>query len=169
MWEPLIKFLKLLNSEQAPHQLSLGLAFAMIVGFTPTLSLHNLLVLFFLLTLRANLSSFALGWVLFSLLGLLLDPLFHSIGQQLLTLPDLQQMWTAMYNSSFWRLSHFNNTILLGSLLFSVLAFLPFFLLSNRLIRLYRQRWQERMGRFYKRYIKWFKLGQFTSRFSRQG
>jgi len=167
MWEPLVKFLKLLNSEQAPHQLSLGLAFAMIVGLTPTLSLHNLLVLFLLLTLRANLSTFVLGWALFSLLGLLLDPLFHAIGLKLLSLPELEQMWTTMYNSSFWRLSQFNNTILLGSLLFSVLCFLPMFFLSNRLIRLYRLRWQERMGRFYQRYIKLFKLGQFVSRFSR--
>jgi len=167
MWEPLVKFLKLLNSEQAPHQLSLGLAFAMIVGLTPTLSLHNLLVLFLLLTLRANLSTFVLGWALFSLLGLLLDPLFHAIGLQLLSQPELEPMWTTMYNSSFWRLSQFNNTILLGSLLFSVLAFLPVFFLFNRLIRLYRLRWQERMGSFYQRYIKLFKLGQFVSRFSR--
>lgn len=167
MWEPLLNFLKLLNSEQAPHQLSLGLGLALIVGLTPTLSLHNLLVLFVLLILRANISAFLLGWALFSLLGLLLDPFFHQIGYDLLTQAGLQEMWTGMYNNSFWRMSHFNNTILLGSLLISVLAFLPLFFLSNRLIRLYRERWQERFSRFYQRYTKWFKIGQFASRFNR--
>lgn len=167
MLEPLLKFLKLLNSEQAPHQLSLGLGFALIVGFTPTLSLHNLLVLFLLLILRANISAFLLGWFIFSLVGLLLDPLFHQIGQSLLTQASLQEMWTGMYNNSFWRLSHFNNTILLGSLLFSVVAFLPFFFLSNHLIKLYRERMQERFKKFYQRYTKLFKIGQFASMFNR--
>ncbi|MDH5182634.1 MAG: TIGR03546 family protein [Gammaproteobacteria bacterium] len=167
MWEPLLKFIKLLNSEQAPHQLSLGLAFALIVGFTPTLSLHNLLVLFLLLMLRANISAFLLGWAIFSLLGLLLDPLFHLVGQNLLSQSSLHEMWTGMYNNSFWRLSHFNNTILLGSLLISVLAFIPFFFLSNRLIRLYRERMQERFKTFSQRFTKLFKIGQFASRFSR--
>ena len=166
MWDPLLKFLKLLNSEQAPHQLSLGLSFAMFIGFTPTFSLHNLLVLFLLLMLRANISAFMLGWALFSLLGLLLDPLFHSIGHSLLHQADLQTMWTGMYNNSFWRLTNFNNTILLGSLLFSVVAFIPFFLLSNRLVRLYRDRLQSRLQPIYQRYIKIFKLGKFATRFS---
>lgn len=167
MWDPLLNFLKLLNSEQSPHQLSLGLGFAMIVGFTPTLSLHNLLILFLLLVLRANISAFLLGWAVFSLLGLLLDPLFHLVGQSLLTQDGLLEMWTGMYNNSFWRLSHFNNTILLGSLLISVLAFLPFFILSNHLIKLYRERLQERFNQFYQRHIKLFKIGQFASKFSR--
>ena len=167
MWDPLLNFLKLLNSEQAPHQLSLGFGFAMIVGFTPTVSLHNLLILFLLLVLRANISAFLLGWALFSLVGLLLDPLFHQVGQSLLTQSGLQELWTSMYNNSFWRIAQFNNTILLGSLLISALAFLPLFFLSNHLIKLYRVRLQERFAQFYQRHLKLFKIGQLASKFSR--
>ena len=167
MLDPLLNFLKLLNSEQAPHQLSLGFGFAMIVGFTPTVSLHNLVILFLLLILRTNISAFLLGWALFSLLGLLLDPLFHPLGHSLLSQNGLQEFWTGMYNNSFWRIAHFNNTILLGSVLISVLAFMPLFFLSNYLIKLYRVRLQERFAQFYQRHIKLFKIGQFASKFSR--
>ena len=83
MWEPFIKLFKLINSEQEPHQISLGLSLGMITGFTPTFSLHNLLVLFVLLMIRANISAFIVATALFSLLAFALDPAFHSLGNTL--------------------------------------------------------------------------------------
>ena len=46
MLKTFAKFLKILNSDAAPGQISLGFAFAMIAGLTPLMSLHNLVVLF---------------------------------------------------------------------------------------------------------------------------
>ena len=81
MIETLAKLLKVLNSETSPGQISLGFCLAMIAGFTPVLSPHNLIVLLLVLVLRVNLSAFIVGWVLFSALAYALDPLFHLIGQ----------------------------------------------------------------------------------------
>ena len=39
------RFLKVLNSETNPGQISLGFYFAMVAGLTPLLSLHNLVVI----------------------------------------------------------------------------------------------------------------------------
>jgi uncharacterized protein (TIGR03546 family) len=169
MWEPFIKLFKLINSEQEPHQISLGLSLAMIAGFTPTLSLHNLVVLFLLLIIRANISAFIVGFALFSLLAFALDPAFHALGNYLLHLPGMQATWTEMYNNSFWRLTGFNNTVLLGSLVVSVIAFIPVFLLGNFIIRNYRSRIQARFANTSRRLNKFLKFGGLFSRFSQGG
>jgi len=169
MWEPFIKLFKLINSEQEPHQISLGLSLGMITGFTPTFSLHNLLVLFILLMIRANISAFIVATALFSLLAFALDPAFHSLGNTLLHLPSLQQTWTEMYNNSFWRLTQYNNTVTLGSLVVSLVAFVPLFLLGNFLIRNYRSRVQVRFAKFSGRLNKLLGFGGLFSRFSQGG
>jgi uncharacterized protein (TIGR03546 family) len=134
----LAKFLKVLNSNAEPLEISLGLCLAMIAGLTPLMSLHNLVVLFAVLVLKVNLSAFLLGLGLFSGIAYALDPLFHRIGLAVLTAPSLGNLWTSLYNSTLWRLEHFNNSIVMGSLLTSLALFVPFVLLGNMLIRRYR-------------------------------
>ena len=132
------RLLKILNSESEPGQISLALCLAMIVGLTPLYSPHNLLVILIVLLIRINLSAAILGWLFFSGLAYLLDPLFHRIGGAVLQAQALSGMWTAMYNTTFFRLAHFNNSILMGSLLFCLAGFVPCYLLFNALIRRYR-------------------------------
>jgi len=133
------RLLRVLNSETNPGQISLGFCFAMVVGLTPLASLHNLVVLLLVLILRVNLSAFLLGWAVFSGLAYLLDPVFHWNGLQLLTASSLEGVWTSLYNSTLWRLARFNNTIVMGSVVFSLVLFVPLYILSNLLIVRYRE------------------------------
>lgn len=139
MLRTVAKFLKILNSDAEPGQISLGFAFAVIAGFTPLMSLHNLIVLLFVLFLRVNLSAFLLGLALFSALAFALDPLFHRLGLAILTLPALNQFWTALYNWTLWRLERFNNSIVMGSLVVSLALFAPMVVVGNRLVVKYRE------------------------------
>ncbi len=132
------RLLRVLSSETNPAQISLGFCFAMVAGLTPLFSLHNLAVLLLVLILRVNLSAFLLGLAVFSGFAYLLDPVFHWNGLQILTAPALEGLWTSLYNSTFWRLTRFNNTIVMGSLIFSIAFFLPLYFLSNFLILRYR-------------------------------
>jgi uncharacterized protein (TIGR03546 family) len=140
MLKAIAKLIKVLNSDAEPGQIGAALGFSMIAGLTPFWSLHNLIVLLLVLVLRVNLSAFLLGLVFFSGLAFGLDPLFHRIGLWLLTAGSLNGIWTAMYNQTLWRLERFNNTIVMGSLLTSLVLFIPLLLLSNLLIRQYRAR-----------------------------
>lgn len=133
-----IKFLRVLGSEAEPIQISLAIALAMIMGFTPLFSLHNFIVVFVLLTFRINIAAFLLSWTLFSGLAYLLDPMFNSVGLSLLQQESLQSIWVTMYNSVYWRVANFNNTLLMGSLTVSLLAFVPVVLICNILIKQYR-------------------------------
>jgi uncharacterized protein (TIGR03546 family) len=137
--EAIANLLKVLNSETEPGQISLALCLSMIIGFTPVLSPHNLLVLLLALVLRVNLSAFGLGWAFFSGVAYLLDPLFDSLGKAVLTAPGLTGLWTALYNTAWFRLDRLNNTITMGSLLFSLVAFIPGLIFFNLLIRRYRE------------------------------
>ena len=86
------RFLRVLNSETNPGQISLGFCFAMVAGLTPLMSLHNLVVLLLILILRVNLSAFLLGLGVFSGVAYLLDPLFHWYGWHILTAPSLEAL-----------------------------------------------------------------------------
>jgi len=132
--------LKLLNSEAEPAQISLALCLSMVLGFTPLFSLHNLIILFAVCVVKVNLSAFLLGWAVFSGIAWLGDPLFHGLGNWILTLPALEGLWTALYNISLFRLARFINTVVMGSLISALVLFVPLLLVFNRLITAYRDK-----------------------------
>ncbi len=140
MVNSILKLLKVLNSEAEPGQISLALCFGMISGFLPFFSIANLLILLIVFLVRVNLSAFFLATAFFSGVAYVLDPVFHRIGLVLLTASQLQGLWTVMYNSTFWRLQRFNNSVVMGSFLFSLAAFVPAVILFNFLVRKYRER-----------------------------
>jgi uncharacterized protein (TIGR03546 family) len=134
------KVLKILASETEPGQIGLALSFALIAGLTPLFSLHDLPVLFLVLVLRVNLLAFILATLLFSAVAWLLEPVFSWIGLTLLTAQPLERLWTRLYQSPLWRLEGFNNSVVTGSLVISLLLFLPVALLTVSLIRRHRER-----------------------------
>lgn len=164
------KLLRVLNSETDPTQISLAFALSMVAGLTPLLSLHNLFVIFIVLVLRVNISAFILGLSLFSGVAYLLDPLFHAIGLSVLTARALSSLWTALYNITFFRMLKFYNSMLMGSLLFSLALFVPFVLVCNRLILKYREALLERVRRSHvMQFFKATKLYRLYSAYSRYG
>lgn len=135
----LAKLLKALNAEGSPIQISLGFVAGMIVGLTPFLSLHNFLIIFFVFIFRVNLSSFFLMFGVFSGIAYVFDPFMNQLGESLLTSPALEKFWSNLYDSDAWRLTHFNNTLTLGSLVTAFVLALPMLLLSNFLVKNYRE------------------------------
>ena len=140
MLEMLANFLKLLNSDASPSQISLGFAFSLFLGLTPLMSFHNLILIFIVLMVRINLTAFFLGLALFSLTAFGLNAISISLGEALLTSSELNAFWTGLYQSDFWRLMQFNQTLVLGGLSLSLILFLPIFMGSLIFIRLYRKR-----------------------------
>ena len=134
------KLLKVLNAEVAPWQISAGFMLGMILGLTPLFSLANLVLLLLMLIIRVNLSALLLSLALFSGIGYLFDPLMESFGASLLANPSLLGLWSQLYQSDFWRLLQFNNTLTLGSSLLALAAAIPLFFICNRLIVAYRER-----------------------------
>ncbi|ARN76418.1 hypothetical protein BST96_13890 [Oceanicoccus sagamiensis] len=154
----LAKLLKILNSDDSPIQISLAIALAAIMGLTPLNAPHNLLLLIILLIVRVNLPAFLLSLGVFTLFAYAVDPLSESLGYWVLQAPSLQGLWTALYQSSFWRLLGYNNTLILGSLLLS-LALSPFIVIIGRLLIIqYREKLLAMVNK--SRIALWLKSGK---------
>lgn len=137
---------KALHSEGTPGQVAAGMALGSILGLTPLLSLHNLLVAALILMLNVSVPGATLGWVLAIPLGFALDPMFDAVGRQLLLgTPALVPLWTALANLPVVPLSNFNNTVLLGSLVSALVLVAPIYFLSRWAVRRYRETIGERV------------------------
>ncbi|MGE5803473.1 MAG: TIGR03546 family protein [Gemmatimonadota bacterium] len=127
-----------LHSEGTPGQLALGIALGSILGLTPLMNVHNAIVFAAIMLLNVSFAGGMLGWALFVPIGFLLDPLFDWIGHSLLLTPALRGLWTSLYNMPIVPLTNFNNTIVLGSLVFALLCFVPLFLATRWAVARYR-------------------------------
>ncbi len=136
----LAKLFKALNSESSSWQLAFGFALGAIMGLTPWLGLHSLLLVFLLLFFRINIATFLVAWALFSALALPFATGFSALGEWLLTLPSLQTFWRFLYSTYLGQLLQFYHTLTLGSLIVGLLIFPVLLLLSKTLIDQYRQR-----------------------------
>ena len=141
-----------LHSEGTPGQLAAGIVLGAFLGLTPLFNLHNAVVFALLVLLNVSFAGGLLGWALCVPVGFLLDPLFDWIGHSLLLAPSLRGLWTSMYNMPIVPLTNFNNTVVLGSLVFALLSAVPLFLLLRWAVARYRVTVGERVrqSRFYK-------------------
>ena len=140
--------IKALHSEGTPGQLAAGLALGSILGLTPLWNLHNAIVFTLIVVLNVSFPGALLGWALFVPVGFLLDPAFDWIGRTLLLeTPALRPLWTALYNAPVVPLTSFNNTVVLGSVVFALALWLPLFFASRWGVVRYRATVAERLKR----------------------
>ncbi|MPQ76311.1 DUF2062 domain-containing protein [Hydrogenovibrio sp. JE_KL2] len=144
----LAKLFKALNANQYPGQISLSFVLGMIMGLTPLFFPHNLLTLALVFFLRINISALLVSLAFFSGLAYLLDPVFNQVGLAVLQSSSLEPLFTEMYNNAFWRFMHFNNTVILGSVLVSYLLAIPAFFIFLVLIRTYRHKFLAWVSKF---------------------
>ncbi len=127
-----------LNHAGKPWQIAMAIALGMLVGFTPLLSLHNIIVLLAVFIFNIHLSIFILAVSFFGILGLLLDPLFAYLGKSILLSQGYEQLFTTWFNDPIGHLTYFNNTITMGSFVVSLLFFSLVYKLSSVFITKYR-------------------------------
>ena len=141
------QLIKTLNSEGTPGQVAAGLALGSVLGLTPLVNLHNLLVLAAIMLYNVSFPAAMLGWALFLPAGFALDPLFDRVGQALLIqAAPLEPLWTALANVPVIPLSNFNNTIVLGSFAAWVLLVAPVYLLAQWGVGQYRAKVYPRLA-----------------------
>jgi uncharacterized protein (TIGR03546 family) len=144
--------IKTLHSDGTPGQVAAGIAVGAALGLTPLLNLHNLLIFSLIVLLNLSFGGAMLGWALFVPIGFLLDPLFHSIGLELLHAPTLRPMWTTWTNAPILPYTNFNNTVVLGSVVGWAALAVPIFFAARYGVARYRATVGERVrqSRLYK-------------------
>jgi uncharacterized protein (TIGR03546 family) len=108
-------FLKLLNSETGTNQIASGIAAGFVLGMTPFFSLQSILIFLLMLIFRIQIGAAFLAAFFFAFMAFLLDPMFHAVGEMVLTSNGLQPIFTSLYNMPVVPLTRFNNTVVMGS------------------------------------------------------
>jgi uncharacterized protein (TIGR03546 family) len=139
--------IRTLHSDGTPGQVAAGIAIGAALGLTPIFNIHNLVIFGVILLLNVSFGGAMLGWALFVPVGFLLDPVFHSLGLELLHASSLRPMWTTWANTPILPYTNFNNTVVLGSVVGWALLAVPIFFAARYGIARYRATVGERVRR----------------------
>ena len=116
----LFSFVQLLHSDTGQNQIASGLAFGIFLGFAPFLSIQTLLVFFIVFIFRVQLGAAFLSAFFFKFVAFLMDPVADPIGRYILEQESLRPLWVKMYNVPLLPMTRFNNSIVMGSFLISL-------------------------------------------------
>ena len=170
--EILAKIFKILRSGESPNKIAAGFTMGMIIGMTPFMTFHNLVLILLIIILNVNLASSLFAIAIFSGLAYLFDPLFHSIGYFLLVdVSFLNGFWTMLYSFPLLALSRYNNTVVTGSLAMAIVFILPVFFFAKYFVVYYRKKLDPKLqklkivqavkgSKFYSLYAKYKGLGE---------
>jgi len=139
--------IKTLHSDGTPGQVAAGIAIGSVLGLTPLMNLHNLVVFSLVVVLNVSFGGAMLGWALFVPAGFLLDPVFHAVGVELLQAPSLRPRWTTWTNTPLIPFTNFNNTVVLGSFVGWMVLAVPIFFAARYGVARYRATVGERVRR----------------------
>jgi uncharacterized protein (TIGR03546 family) len=140
------KLIKILRSGVDPRQLAGGFMLGMILGLLSLRTLFAAPLLLALILLNVNLAAAMVGLLLFRLIAYLADPLIHGLGYVVLVdIPGLHDLWTSLASVRIVPFTRFNNTLVMGGLILSIVLAVPVFWGVKRLIIGYRALYQERV------------------------
>ncbi len=149
--------MRVLQSEDSPLQVAGGVALGMIMGFQPLGGPQNIVLLLLVFFLNVNIGSAFLAAGVFAAVAALLDPLAHAIGYALLVQADsLTPLWTSLINLPIVPFTRFNNTVVLGSFVLSLILIAPVMWGISAGVRYYRAHWREKVAQ--SGFMKWFKV-----------
>ena len=126
MIKQLQKMFKALNSNKAPGELAHAFALGMLLAFVPKGNLLWLILFAVSFFLRINRATMLLSIILGSVFVPLLDGVFDSTGYAVLTNENLVPFFTALSEIPFAVFTRFNNSVVMGSLVWGIILYIPF-------------------------------------------
>jgi len=138
MFSYIVKLLKSLNTNSHPGEIAHAVAIGMLLGFMPKDNVLWYLLFVFFLFVRVNRGAFLLTILVASLFARFFDPLFDSLGYAVLTFSSLKPVYAALLDIPFVAFTKFNNTIVAGSIVFSLILYIPVYIV----IRIFTKSWR---------------------------
>ncbi len=139
MLQALSKLLSALSSNRAPGEIAHAFACGMLLGFMPKTNLLWYILFVLIFFLRIQRATLTLTLLVAALLTPLLDPYFDSVGYWVLTQESLIPTYIKLLNIPFVAFTKFNNTVVMGSLICSLCAYIPFYAIARLLVFLWRK------------------------------
>jgi uncharacterized protein (TIGR03546 family) len=136
----LFGLLKLLNSDTGTNQIAAGIAAGFILGMTPSFSLQTILLILLILIFRIQIGAVFLSAFFSAFFAYLLDPVFISVGNVVLEMDALKDLFVTLYNMPIVPFTRFNNSLVMGSGIVAFALSPIIFILAKFLIQKYREK-----------------------------
>jgi uncharacterized protein (TIGR03546 family) len=139
------QFIAGLTDETEPPQIAAGVALGFLIGLLPKATLTVQVLLVLVMAMRVNFPIALLTIFATALVNPLFDRLTDPLGYALLSAPALAPLWTKLYNMPVIPWTGFNNTVLLGGLIFGLVMFVPVYLAAKKGAAVYNVRFKEKV------------------------
>jgi uncharacterized protein (TIGR03546 family) len=141
------------NSNTKPIHVSLGVAMGLLLALipatlplTPPLNLLWFVLFFITFFLKINQAVETVFMAIFKCLAWLAYPLTSLLGELILTRPELQGFYTWLASVPVMYFTGWSHTLVAGGLVAGIVLFIPVTLLFNLLLRVYRDKWREKIA-----------------------
>ena len=138
MLNAIINFFKSLNNNSHPGEIAHAASIGVLLGFLPKDNAIWYILFIFFLFVRINKAVYLLVILGIGTFAFSLDNLFDKIGYAVLTFEKLTPISSSLLETPFVAFTNFNNTIVMGSLVFGILAYFPVYLLARLFVKLWR-------------------------------
>jgi uncharacterized protein (TIGR03546 family) len=141
------KIVKMLQTDISPNQIALGAAFGLFLGFIPSMLMKCVFFIIIML-FKVNIGSAFITAAIFLAVSGIVDPISDKIGYAVLTSGALNPLWTALYNMPVVPFTKFNNTIVMGSIVTSIILFAPVFIGAKKFLVYYRANYKDKVAKW---------------------
>ncbi len=139
MIKKIVSFFKILNSNSNPAEVANAVCLGVMLGLIPKNNLLWYLIFVFFLFVRINKTAYFLITLLVSLIAPLTDSFFDVFGYKILTTPAFTPAFSKLLDIPFVAFTKFNCTIVCGSVVFSLLIYVPLFIICMIFIKFWRK------------------------------
>lgn len=130
---------KSLNANTNPAEIAHALSLGVLLGLMPKTNALWYIIFVFFCFVRINKATYALVLLVVSYFAWMLDPTFASVGYSVLTYAPFENVFARLIDIPFVGFTKFNNTVVMGSLVVGLAAYIPFFLIGFFFVKFWRK------------------------------
>ncbi|MCI7396990.1 MAG: TIGR03546 family protein [Spirochaetia bacterium] len=139
MLKAIAKLLGAISSNTRPGAIAHAVSCGVLLGFMPKDNLLWYILFIFILFMNIQRGAYALSILLGAALTVFLDPLFDSVGYSILTVESMKPYYASLLDIPFVAFTKFNNTVVMGSFVCGVAAYIPLYVLARLFVWAWRK------------------------------
>ena len=139
MLKAIAKLLGAISSNTRPGAIAHAVSCGVLLGFMPKDNLLWYILFIFILFMNIQRGAYALSILLGAALTVFLDPLFYSVWYSILTVESVKPYYASLLDIPFVAFTKFNNTVVMGSFVCGVAAYIPLYVLARLFVWAWRK------------------------------
>ncbi len=139
MLKAISKLLGAISSNTRPGAIAHAVSCGVLLGFMPKDNLLWYILFVFILFMNIQRGAYALSILLGAALTVFMDPLFDSVGYSILTVESLKPYYASLLDIPFVAFTKFNNTVVMGSFVCGIAAYIPLYVLARLFVWAWRK------------------------------